>query len=196
LRPLSKAELRRFGVHNFDGPLGAVAAGLVTPAAAPVAPAAPLNAPQQGEAGWTLADRGGKRALTRSHPLTIEGQEIGNFELSLLCASAPGTVEIVYAEKRTSASGAPDRVTQVVVTIGRDHEPLTVESSLAGQAPGEMISKAKASVPASYVGRLADPARPPFIVATQTASRLRSHIRMGTAGLPNNLTALLAGCPR
>ena len=193
LRPLSKAELRRFRVHNFDGPIGAVAAG---PAAPPTVAAPPLSAPPRVEAGWTLADRDGKRVLARTHPLTIDGQEIGNFEIALFCGTAPGTMQIFYSEKRTSASGSPDRVAQVIVAVGRERESLAVESSVAGQAPGEMISTAKASVPVSYLRALAEPARPPLIIATQTAGRVRTQVRMGAAGLADNLVTLLGSCPR
>jgi hypothetical protein len=76
LRPLSKVELRRFRVHKFDGPIDAVAAG---PAAPATVAAPPLGAPPRFKAGWMLTDRDGKRVLARAHPLTIDGQEIGNF---------------------------------------------------------------------------------------------------------------------
>jgi len=193
LRPLSKAELRRLRVHNFDGPIGTVAVG---PTAPPTVSAPPLGAPPRLEAGWTLTDRDGKRVLARAHPLTIDGQEIGNFEIALFCGTAPGTMQIFYSEKRTSASGSPDRVAGVMIAVGREREALTVESSVAGKAPGEMVSTAKASVPASYLRALAEPARPPFIIATQTAARVRTQVRMGSAGLADNLVTLLGSCPR
>jgi hypothetical protein len=51
-------------------------------------------------------------------------------------------------------------------------------------------------VPASYLRALAEPARPPFIVATQAAGRVRAQVRMGAAGLADNLVTLLGNCPR
>jgi hypothetical protein len=136
------------------------------------------------------------RLVGQPHPLTIDGQEIGNFEIALFCGTAPGTMQIFYSEKRTSASGSPDRVVQVIVAVGRERESLAVESSVAGRAPGEIVSTARASVPASCLRALAEPARPPFIIATQTASRVRAQVRMGAAGLADNLVTLLGSCPR
>ncbi len=83
---------------------------------------------------WAANDAYGARAFSRRHPLTIEGEQIGSFELSFVCGDAG--VSAVYVEQRRPRSAAPDRVARVGIGAGKERAMLNVQSSVAeaGQA--------------------------------------------------------------
>ena len=71
-------------------------------------------------------------ALTRRHPLTIEGQDIGSFEVSISCSDTPDMYQVAYREKRLIDAGTPaDRVNGVRMMIRREPVRLKLESSSA-----------------------------------------------------------------
>ena len=45
----------------------------------------------------------GRPALGRSHPLTVEGDEVGTFELNFACGEPGRDYIVTYVEQRRSA---------------------------------------------------------------------------------------------
>ena len=200
LRPLSAAELRRLRVHNADNAFGGTTAESAAPppitrvarlGAAPM----PVEAPREAPRGWVLATGGGRSALTRRHPLTIEGQDIGSFEVALTCSDTPDMYQVVYREKRILDPGAEaDRLNGVRMTIRREPVRLKLDSSQA--ASSELVSSARGLVPAQLASSLAQPGGGSLLVETLTTSKQRTAIRIGPAGLADGFRDMAASCPK
>ena len=212
LRPLTRDELRRMRVHNADAAAGpaAAAAAAVPQGSAPVQRVAPgtvmsassaLDAPR----GWTLTRDGGRSAVTRRHPLTVEGKEIGSFEVSFTCSEGTDGYQVIYSEKRLAVEpagaagtgGAADRLNGVRMMIQREPVLLKVESSGSAES-SELVSSARGLMPAPLAGALAQPAGAgaSLLVETITAGKQRTAIRMGPAGLAEGFRDLAASCPK
>jgi hypothetical protein len=196
LRPLSAAELRRLRVHNTDTPFGGTTAeGTAQPLVTRVARLGPAPVPSEAPRGWVLATSGGKSALTRRHPLTIEGQDIGSFEVSLSCSDTPDMYQVVYREKRIFDVGAEaDRLNGVRLTIRR--EPLRLKLEASQPAASELVSSARGLVPAQLASLLAEPGGGSLLVETLTTNRQRTAIRIGPAGLADGFRDMAASCPK
>jgi hypothetical protein len=200
LRPLTGEELRRMRVHNVDVTRSA-SAGAAAAAPARAAPAPPpverfaFTGATMDPRGWTLTRQDGRSALVRRHPLTLEGQEIGRFELSLTCGGTPGAYQVVYNEMRVADAAGTDRLAGVRMTMQREALMLKIESSAAaGQR--ELVSAARGVLPAPLTRSLADSDGLAFVVETITDGKLRTAIRIGPAGLADGFRELQASCPK
>ena len=85
LRTLTQAELRRMRLQTLDAVAqaptsGAVAAARPSTKQVSVAP----------ERGWTVVENARVHTMVRNHPLTIEGEAVGQFELALACGGEAG----------------------------------------------------------------------------------------------------------
>jgi hypothetical protein len=196
LRPLRVDELRRLRVHNSDSAFGGTTAESVAPPAPTrVARLGPAPLPAEGSRGWALATNGGRSALTRRHPLTIEGQDIGSFEISISCSDTPDMYQVAYREKRLIEAGTPaDRVNGVRMMIRREPVRLKLESSAASS--NELVSSARGLVSAPLAGALAEPGGGSLLVETLTANKQRTAIRIGPAGLADGFRDMAASCPK
>jgi len=196
LRPLSAAELRRLRVHNADSAFGGTTAeSAAPPPITRLARLGPAPMPVEAPRGWMLATSGGRSALTRRHPLTIEGQDIGSFEVALTCSDTPDMYQVVYREKRLVDPGAEaDRLNGVRMTIRREPVRLKLESSQP--ASSELVSAARGLVPAQLASSLAEPGGGSLLVETLTTSKQRTAIRIGPAGLADGFRDMAASCPK
>src|SRR5262249_40771214 len=91
MHAMTREELRRtrLTTEEIDTPVAATVA-----TSSPVAAAPPpsrvtngLHASAISEQRWALVDRAGAATLARRHPLTVEGEEIGSFDLVLTCTA-------------------------------------------------------------------------------------------------------------
>jgi hypothetical protein len=97
---LSRDELRGMKVITADDTAetpSAVTAG--SPALAN-GMRAPIN-----DRSWTIAANAERPTLTRTHPLTVEGDDIGSFALTLACGEAGKDYVVTYIERRRAAGG-------------------------------------------------------------------------------------------
>jgi hypothetical protein len=195
LRPLTREELRRMRVHNADEPATGPRTSAVEPAPVRVAHAAAAPVPSDLPRGWTVAREAGRSVLTRRHPLTIEGQAIGSFELSFGCGDTPDSYQVTYREKRLAdAGGASDRLSGVRMMVERRPLPLRIESS--APSSGELVTSARGVVPTQAARTLAGPQARSLLVETITAGRQRTAIRIGPAGFAEGLREIAAACPK
>jgi hypothetical protein len=191
LRPLTREELRRLHVHNaehlelaFSDPL------------AGARPAPGSSPPAQAALGWMLVEKQDLHALVRTHPLTIDGEQIGSFEISFRCADNPGVYVAQYVEKRRSTRSPDDRLNAVGISAERERAMLTIQSSRTEQPGAEIISVARGVVSAKFMNALGSAGNSPLVVATATVSKARTTILVGRAGLPENLSKMTTACAR
>jgi hypothetical protein len=208
MRRLSRDELRRMKVHTIDDPFSRPPAA--TMASAPPNQKSEPAAVRMNAPGWTVVDRKGQRALMRRHPITIEGQEIGTFEISFTCGDKPDAYRVSYQERRI-VPNAPlvvtDRLEAIGISIRQENSflrmLLTLEESTPGKAPAELLSKARGIVAASFLETAAAASsseavaasnQQGLLVATTTIDKVRTTIRLGHTGLAEGLRQLSSTC--
>ena len=145
------------------------------------------------ERGWALLDRGDGAALARRHPLTVEGDRIGSFDLMLSCG-ADGKFDLSYVERRTGsyAVAVPKRLENVRVRVGRSAAALKVMSSERKDQASELRSLAMGVAPDDLVRGFAEGRR--SLVVETTSDGMVTVIRIGNTGAPQNFPRLASAC--
>jgi hypothetical protein len=205
MRLLSREELRRMNVHTVDDPFVKTPISL-----AAAAVAARKIEPAANALGWVFVERGGQHALVRRHPITIEGLEIGHFELSFSCSETPDSYRVTYREKRimaNSPTGAADRLEAVGISVRQNNSPqrsiLSVDESTPANGTAELLSRARGMVPASLLetvamtpsaDAVASSSQQGLIVTATTVEKVRTVIRLGQTGLVEGLRQLANIC--
>jgi hypothetical protein len=190
MRSLSADELRRMRVRTvenpFDPPMTAAGPPVTLP---PLTDVTPVALPAS--TTWTFGERAGLRGLARRHPLTIEGDDIGSFEILFACGDTPNAYALHYSEKRRQGD-TRERLAKVLVLSGKDRVTLTVQSS--AKADADLDSTARGSVPSALLNTFADAGEHSIVVATETSGNQRTLIRIGNTGLRAALPQLAATC--
>ncbi|MGC2827554.1 MAG: hypothetical protein WA322_25555 [Pseudolabrys sp.] len=178
------------------------------PAAATVAASSPtamsLPAPRMtngsrataiSEQRWALVDRAGVATLARRHPLTVEGEEIGSFDLMVACVAGGDNYDVNYIERRHSAEQKPlpDALSTISLRVGSKSAQLKVVSSERHTGPDELVTYAAGRVPAGLFGAFAAVGSHSILIKTESAN-LVTGIRLGNTGASHNLPRLTAGC--
>lgn len=190
LRPLTREELRRLGVHNADDVFTAQTGVAGAPAAANRSLERGPAAGEPKALGWSVVSRSGQAALARAHVLTIEGLQIGAFEISFECGERPGVYHVRYVEYR-SASSDPDadRLDAVGIAVQRERALLKVESSRVDEGSKRLVSVARGTVAQAMLDGLAAE-QTSLAVATSTAKKARTTTRIGRTGFAEGLAKL------
>jgi hypothetical protein len=176
-------------------------------APAPVAAVPPALRPQRpaitegaaatpiSERGWALLERGDGAALARRHPLTVEGDRIGSFDLMLSCG-ADGKFDISYVERRTGSYSVtvPQHLENVRVRVGRAAASLKVVSSERKDELSELRSLAIGVVPDDLVRGFAEGRR--SLVVETTSDGMVTVIRIGNTGAAQNFPRLASACQK
>jgi hypothetical protein len=204
MRMLSRDELRRTRLDTSQDragptpvPASSASSGANGPAA--VQPASDGARSENGGQGWAMAERAGRATLVRRHPLTIEGEKIGTFEVALGCGPAFGTYVVTYAETRR---GSDDRdaatdgaaVKQVDLWIEGKTAPLDIVSSQFNAAPRELETLANGTVAADLVKSFADATTDSMTVRTTSSVTPGTLIRIGNTGFSRAFPRLAAAC--
>jgi hypothetical protein len=189
-RPISGDDLRRLRVSTVDDPFAAVPAPSESATVASLAPNRPLDVVDR---AWITRDGAGVRGISRRHPLTLEGEQIGAFELAFTCAK-DGAVNVAYNETRHMRGGADERLAAVAVRSGKDYVILKVQSSAADPGSSELRSTAEGAVPPALLSALTTSEGRGLAVATQTASNTRTVIHPGNTGFAEGLRRTVADC--
>lgn len=194
LRSLSPPELRRMRLQTVEVAPEAPTSGAVS-SERPVR----LAGASRAERGWAVARAANHPAVFRRHPLTVEGDEIGHFQLSLTCGEGASAYKLEYLESRMPAPEAPVRgaqrtVSEAWVWVGGERISLHIESSaLADDAP-EVITRASGTISAEAVRKLQGEPNGVVIVGTQGSDGVRSGIRLGATGFAGSFSQLSAEC--
>jgi len=147
------------------------------------------------ERGWALLNRDSGAALARRHPLTVEGDRIGSFDLMLSCG-AGGKFDMSYVEHRfgSDAVAVPKQLDQVRLRVGRASAELKVVSSGRQSPASELRSLAVGAVPDDLVRGLSEGRR--SLVVETTSGDMVTVIRIGTTGAPQNFPRLASDCAK
>jgi hypothetical protein len=191
MRLLSRDELRGMKVITADE---ATEASSSTSKSAPLALANGARLPINGRS-WALVAGAERPVLARKHPLTVEGEDIGTFELNFTCGDSSKDYAVTYIEQRRGRDGkrAPKTLTEVELALAGKSVALKVVSSRAGANPSEMESVASGSLPAELVKAFADPTARSLTVET-SSDEAATAIRVGNAGVARGLQQLAVSC--
>ena len=166
-------------------------------ALAPLVPAGGAVKPTAiSEQRWAMIDRAGSLALARRHPLTIEGEDIGTFDLSVACGG-PDSYDVIYAERRHAGDQhpLPSALTSITLAAGSKSATLKVSSSQLNRQSDELVTFASATVPAAMIAGFAGVGNHSLMVTTKSTT-LSTGIRLGNTGAMQNLPRLAASCAR
>jgi hypothetical protein len=185
MRMLSRDELRRTRLDTSQDRTQVAA----TPASSGVnAPALTVPPSDGGRSdsnphGWVLMQRAGGAALVRHHPLTIEGDRIGAFEVALACGQKSGTYVVTYTETRRGLDD-PDAAVlkQVDLWIEGKTAPLDIVSSRVNESPRELQTQANGTLSADLVKLFADAMGDSITVRTAGGVMPGTMIRIGNTG--------------
>ncbi len=183
MRRLVPGELRSMGLDTSDGLHNTGSQPPVTSISSQRLPRVPPS-----ERGWVTNEKSGQQSLRRRHPLTREGEEIGNFDIALTCAG-DDSYDLTYTERRRGALP----LKQVAISVGRRTVPLKILSSEIKETE-ELSSLARAVVSASLVESLARQGSRSLTVTTSSGDDLSTIIRVGNSGVAQNLPLLAASC--
>ena len=190
----------RLATDQPDAPVAATVAA--SPASAPTA-TRPIprmtdgaQATEISERRWAVVDRAGVTALARRQPLTVEGEDIGSFDLMLACGAGGGdSYDVSYVERRHDGGRIqlPGKLGAVTMTVGRMSASLKVVSSERRSQPDELVTYAAGTVPAALIGAFAAVGNHSLLIETKSAGMVTG-IRFGNTGAQQNLPRLTAAC--
>jgi hypothetical protein len=170
------------------------------PGASGAAPLVPMGnavkATAISEQHWAMVDRAGTLALARRHPLTVEGEDIGNFDLSVACRG-PDSYDVIYAERRHAGNQhpLPAALTGIMLAGASKSAALRISSSQFSRQSDELVTFASATVPASMIASFAAIGNHSLMITTRSAG-LATGIRLGNTGAMQNLPRLAASCAK
>jgi hypothetical protein len=192
MRVLTRDELRRTGLDLADQRTEKLPA--TKTAAGPALTQGVHSAAN--ERGWMLETRSGRAVLSRSHPLTVEGERIGNFDLAFTCAESPGTYTVTYKEVRYGPADRdlPHSIAQVELIIDDQVQALKIGASERRLQRGELESVATTVVPVRMIRAFAGEGPASMILATESAGNPQTTIRVGNVGFSGNFPRLESGC--
>lgn len=191
LRLLSREELRRMGLDLTEPASEPDSVSVVTTSALP-ASSRPLFITDR---GWTFVNDAGQPTLARRHPLTVEGDEVGSFQIALSCSEKSESYQVTYTERRSMRSSVgTDSLKEIDVLLGGRIVPLNMVSSEPGARSIILSSTAHGPVPASLVRDFANGRARSLTVQTLTATDESTAIRIGNSGVTQGLEQLAESC--
>ena len=199
MHALTRDELRhtKLTTEDADVPVAAATVATSSPALVPqpVSRASDLQSAPISEQSWSLVDRAGLATLARRHPLTVEGEEIGSFDLVVACSPGADSYDVSYVERRHRGEQTPlpAALDSISLRVGSNSAALKVVSTERRSAPDELLTHATARVPSTLIGAFAGMGSHSMVIKTQSA-QLVTGIRLGNTGASQNLPRLSAGC--
>jgi hypothetical protein len=147
------------------------------------------------ERRWALVEHAGVAALARRQPLTVEGEDIGSFDLMLACGAGRDSYDVNYVERRHDGDRirVPAALGAVTVMVGRMSAPLKVVSSEHRTDPDELVTYAHGTVPAALVGAFTAVGNHSMMIETKSSGMVTG-IRFGNTGVQDSLPRLTAAC--
>ena len=199
MHSMTREELRRshLTTEEIDAPAAAtVASSAPAPAAQPVSRKTNgLHAATISEQRWALVDNSGVATLARRHPLTVEGEDIGSFDLVVACVAGGEGYEVSYIERRHGGEQAklPDALGSISLRVGGNAADLKVVSSERRSDPDELVTYASGRVPSALIAAFASVGNHSMLIKTESP-HLLTGIRLGNTGAAQNLPRLSANC--
>jgi hypothetical protein len=185
MRRLLPTELRSMGLDTSTTLQNSASLSAATSMSSQPMPRVPPS-----ERGWVANTKPGQASLRRRHPLTVEGDEIGSFDIVLACAGNDN-YDVTYAERRRKGDRA-EPLKQVEISVGRRSMPLTIVTSEIKQT--EIASLARGVVPVSVMAMLARSGSHSLMVTTSSGNDNATTIRVGNSGVSQSLPQFAASC--
>jgi hypothetical protein len=199
MHAMTPDELRVMHVATDEagGPVAAATVAASAPATTPVAahPTTGVNATEISERRWSLVAHSGGTALARRQPLTVEGEDIGTFDLMVSCGATRGTYNVSYVERRHGADKRPlpAELASVLVKANGQEAALKIVSSEHRSQPGELVTYASGPVPATLIDAFGTIGNHSLSIRTKSAGEVTG-IRLGNTGVLQALPQLAASC--
>jgi hypothetical protein len=205
MHALTSEEARRMRVATQAPAAPAIGAAVAASPPAAISQPTPratdgVSATKISERQWAMVDRAGIAALARRHSLTVEGEEIGSFDLVVSCGAERDSYDVSYMERRHDGAHAtaPVRLNAVNVTVGNVSASLKVISSQRRNKPDELITIAHGMASATLIDAFAATGSHSMMIETRSDGgkklRMITGIRLGNTGAQENLPRLEATC--
>jgi hypothetical protein len=154
-----------------------------------------VSATEISERRWAVVDRGGVATLARHQPLTIEGDDVGSFDLMVACGADGDSYDVSYLERRHNGDGilVPAELGAVTMMVGHLTAALKIVSSERRAQPDELVTYATGPVPAALIGAFAAIGKHSMVIETESAGMVTG-IRLGNTGAQQSLPRLAASC--
>ncbi len=203
MRSLTRDELRRMNIDT-SGATDARSApadttSTVTPSPSSGGPLKriALTPPKEGERvrGWTMVERSGSSTLTRRHPFTIEGEDLGSLDITFACGSNAGDVMVLYTETRRGSGDALARpLKSVELRMSGKIVPMVL--GVSRDSSDERMSVASAVIPVSVLRNFGSGSARSITVETVTETDETSVIRVGNTGAAQNVMPFITACAK
>jgi len=195
LRPLTAEEVQRAGLDNVDDAFDKTA--IKSAASKPGQPApAFLGAAATGKlkaSSWEIVDEAGVAVLTRKYPLTLQGEAIGQFEISFACEGSKN-YKVAYSETRRIAENTAVHLIGVGIGVGKQGVPLRIGSSLRNTQDARIESMAGGTASVAFIAEWMRDGGQPLVVATTDSRKVKTTTIIGKAGLPASFDRFTARC--
>ena len=188
MRLLSRDELRGMKIVTAGG-----SPEISSGAAAVSLPLANGSRATVQERSWVALENSGRMQLTRKHPLTVEGEEIGTFDLTFACGDQGQDLTVTYHEQRRASGRSRDTLTDVEISLAGKSIPLKIVSSQPGGRAAEFNSVARGRMPSELFKMFAEPRSRSLLIETSSEDRSTA-IRIGNAGVARSFQQLAAAC--
>jgi hypothetical protein len=191
MRLLSREELRGMKIVTADDTGVEASSGA---SASSTALASGARAPVNGRS-WAMLASAESPTLGRNHPLTVEGEDIGTFELNFACGETGRAYNVTYIERRRGSEGGamPAAVTNVGISLSGKSAALKIASSRPNGRPREIDTIASGRLTPEALKAFADAGARSLTVETASDDR-STVIRVGNAGFAHALPRLVASC--
>lgn len=179
-------------------PVNAPSANAPSVSAPPVVPMTNgVRATPIGERRWEMVDRAGVVSLARRHPLTVEGEQIGSFDLVMACGTDSDSFELSYLERRSGSDDLrlPGKLDSVILRTGGRRIELAMGASQHQANPDALVSYAAGTVRADIIRDFAGPGGHSMVIET-TSKGVVTVIRIGNTGAQQSLPRLVSGCAK
>lgn len=196
MRALSRDEMRRMNLDNSDvtdarAPMPQLASAGASATQFPVKRAA-LGSLR--ERGWITAESSGATTLTRRHPLTVEGEDLGTIDVTFACGANAGEYLVLYTETRRVAEGPEQALKSVELRLANKNVPLTLGAPREAQVPGERLSSASGVVTFVMLQNFAAVGLRSIVIETAVENSDPTVIRVGNTGAAASLPPFIASC--
>ena len=193
MRQLSRDELRNMKVMTSGDSVDTSSGATTNSVALSNGARAAVNS-----RAWAMLAGENRPALGRSHPLTVEGDDLGTFDLAFACSEQARDLVVTYSEQRrgSAAGRAPAALTEVEISIAGRSVPLKVVSSRVSDKArdgAELATLATGRVPFELLQNFADRNGRSMTIET-VSDDASTVIRVGNAGIARVLPSLSAGC--
>jgi hypothetical protein len=200
MHTMTRAEIDRMGVETAAASATNATVAASQPAAVAQAMPQPvklMTSPEGftsiSERSWAMVDEAGTASLARRHPLTVEGEDIGSFDLRVSC-NDNGSYSAVYVEHRHEGDDTPlpRALRSVTMRAAGREAALKVVASDRHDAD-ELVTYATGVIPAEMVDGYGAKGDHSMFVETKT-NKIFTSIRIGNTGVAGALPRLAAAC--